>query len=1023
MKRFYEFMSRGARSCTPPKPKSPESANGDTRDIETLKEKLLPDMVQLPPSLFLDGGDSRRNSHVSFHESDSRMGSKESSRRAPRPSRDLSRGRIRTESGEGRFLKDVGPGGYWGNSYRSKSPHRLSPGPSSPWRGDNPWLNSCRPRNRPTMFTPFGGAAGEFASFPHAPDCAHCARLLAPSEMRWGTGLCDSCYEVVEKMCKICRNLLDGPQLRWGSGLCNSCYDVCEKTCQFCENNLEFSQMHWRTGLCDNCYDDAEKQCQLCDTRLQYNQLHWASGLCDPCYDSCDKACRICHSKLPRGNLRWGTGLCDHCYDQSQKTCRICEVHLDKTQLRYQSGLCDGCYDKCEKSCTICKVKLGLSELHWRSGLCDECYDSCEKTCKKCEANLPAEQLHWGSGLCDSCYNSIDKICMLCRGKIQTGQLHWDSGICDSCYDTETKACSLCDTRLQLGHLRWGTGLCDFCYNGVEKSCRKCSIKLHFRSLRWGTGMCDACYNRCDKSCKKCDALLTLGNLRYGTGICDPCYDATERHCRKCDATMEFGQRRWATGICNQCYDKAKKAEKERKPGEEGLLPGVWAAIAAQCIFYMAPALLQPCLFLQISAHTEADTAPSMYAMVLTTASIAGMIAPVPLGLWAEDRGEREVYVGITIAAALAGVVISVINEPISFAIAWGVLNTPPAIRGVRAVLFSKFVPPEELSRAGQLASAAGLLGSVVGPIVSTLIQSFFHRNGFAVNSLLATASHVGCALFIMLKFPQEETPKRRDDACGCLCAWRKKKQVVPIRKTGSRSNAIKQPTYSEEDHICEECGNHLNVEEKRYRSALCNVCYDSYGGVGFKRFKWYILMSFCAVAGLLELSQNAAILGTFQPIAVRHFGWGSNEIAVVNFVSALLSVIVSLVSAQLRLPEAIQVSAAAALYCVGGLAFTCPPIQEWKCILGLVLGLKAQILFMAPFTSIFSRLIGRTRVTNRLTIALCLAPAIGGLVGTVLAPVFFRISNTWFFPTAMAPAIFAFVGVLFGVSRMDGSW
>mmetsp|Transcript_8747 Transcript_8747/g.16101 ORF Transcript_8747/g.16101 Transcript_8747/m.16101 type:complete len:1021 (-) Transcript_8747:260-3322(-) len=1012
---------------------------------QALKEQLLTHSVhfQLPAQAI--GGDSRRSSKASAAPDGPRQG--------PRPTRDNSRGqsidmrddRVRSESA-GR-CREVGPGGY---SERSPTRRRgaKSPGPSSPWRGDNPWLNSSRPRHRPTVFVPFGGAAGEALTFPHAPDCAHCAQLLLPAEMRWGTGLCDACYEQVDKTCKSCRNELHAQELRWNSGLCNTCYDVCEKRCQFCTNWLEFRQMHWRTGLCDSCYDGAEKTCQLCQGWLQHDQLHWASGLCDGCYDSCDKKCRICKVKLKRGILRWGTGLCDGCYDSCQKTCRICSELLDKDQLHYQSGLCDGCYDTSEKSCKMCSGNLRLGELHWHSGLCDGCYDNsnkfctmcttslqleelqwdsglcdpcydkCEKTCKKCEAFLVVDEMKWNSGLCNLCYNRADKTCVICKGKIETGQLHWDSGFCDTCYDDQQKDCSLCNARLQFGDLRYGTGLCDMCYDEVEKSCRMCNIKLQFRSLRWGTGMCDICYNKCDKNCGMCGTNLTLGNLRYGTGICDPCYDSTEKQCRHCNTILAVGDRRYATGLCNECYDKSKKAARQKMQDHDGgLEPCVWAAILAQLVFYMAPALLQPCLFLQISATSiNADAAPSIYAMVLTCASVAGMTAPVPLGLWAEAKGEREVYVGSTIIAAVSGVAISFVSFPPAFAGAWGVLNMPPAIRGVRAVFFSKHVPPEELSRAGQLASAAGLLGSVVGPIVSTCIQKVFRSLGWTVNGILATSSHVACALYMLAKMPapverRKKELARGDSTRGCFGG------CCPSRTTVSSSGD------EETQGLCEACNASLNEEERRYRSALCNVCYDSYGGVGFKRFKWRVLMSFCAVAGLLELSLNASILGTFQPIAIRKLGWGSTEIAAMNFASALLSVIVSLVSAQLRLEEGFQVSVAAGMYCASGIFFTCPPLATWKMLVGLVLGLKAQILFMAPFTSIFSRLIGRTRVTNRLTIALCLAPAIGGVVGTMLAPIFFRFTvDTWLFPLSTLPACASFAAIVMRVKRLDGS-
>eukprot|EP00965_Chrysotila_dentata_P029652 985936-Pleurochrysis_carterae.AAC.2 len=58
----------------------------------------------------------------------------------------------------------------------------------------------------------------------------------------------------------------------------------------------------------------------------------------------------------------------------------------------------------------------------------------------------------------------------------------------------------------------------------------------------------------------------------------------------------------------------------------------------------------------------------------------------------------------------------------------------------------------------------------------------------------------------------------------------------------------------------------------------------------------------------------------------------------------------------------ALQGAIAALLYPLSVLLVTCPPLVWWRIIAGLVLGLKAQILFMAPFTAAFSRLIGRNR-------------------------------------------------------------
>ena len=42
----------------------------------------------------------------------------------------------------------------------------------------------------------------------------------------------------------------------------------------------------------------------------------------------------------------------------------------------------------------------------------------------------------------------------------------------------------------------------------------------------------------------------------------------------------------------------------------------------------------------------------------------------------------------------------------------------------MRAAYFARHVPPEELSRVGQLASAAGLVGSVLGPLIAGISHS-----------------------------------------------------------------------------------------------------------------------------------------------------------------------------------------------------------------------------------------------------------------------------------------------------------
>merc|ERR1719401_2909387 len=165
----------------------------------------------------------------------------------------------------------------------------------------------------------------------------------------------------------------------------------------------------------------------------------------------------------------------------------------------------------------------------------------------------------------------------------------------------------------------------------------------------------------------------------------------------------------------------------------------------------------------------------------------------------------------------------------------------------------------------------------------------------------------------------------------------------------------------------------------------------------------------------LLEISMNAGVIATFQPIAVEHFGWGNNAIAAVQVVGAGLSVVISLLMAWLRLPERTQTALAAGLYFFGVMMYSIPPLTEWRAVVGLMLGVKAQILFMAPFTAIFSRLIGRARMTNNLSTALCLAPAIGAALGTTMAPSFVAQSGKLACLLSAVPALLAVIIISLG--------
>ncbi len=116
------------------------------------------------------------------------------------------------------------------------------------------------------------------------------------------------------------------------------------------------------------------------------------------------------------------------------------------------------------------------------------------------------------------------------------------------------------------------------------------------------------------------------------------------------------------------------------------------------------------------------------------------------------------------------------------------------------------------------------------------------------------------------------------------------------------------------------------------------------------------------------------------------------------------------------------QVFAASGLYVVSVVIYSAPPLTEWRLVLGLVFGLKAQILFMAPFTAAFSRLIGSSRVTNGLTTTLCLAPLIGASIGTAGAPLLLPHAGSLLFVGSALPALVGLLLLPVGRRLLAGS-
>ena len=89
--------------------------------------------------------------------------------------------------------------------------------------------------------------------------------------------------------------------------------------------------------------------------------------------------------------------------------------------------------------------------------------------------------------------------------------------------------------------------------------------------------------------------------------------------------------------------------------------PPCVCTVASQLIFYLAPGIMVPSLYLEIQASEQLTgaSAASSYSFVLMTCTVVAMAAPVPLGVWAERRGEREVYAGVTLLATFAALLLA----------------------------------------------------------------------------------------------------------------------------------------------------------------------------------------------------------------------------------------------------------------------------------------------------------------------------------------------------------------------------
>jgi len=740
--------------------------------------------------------------------------------------------------------------------------------------------------------------------------------------------------------CRLCKCSLGGHEMRWGTGLCNNCYSTVRKDCRLCHLRIPSRQLHWDSGVCSTCFHACDRNCRLCGHGIALRDLDFRIGLCNSCYRTCAKKCKMCQAELELGQLWWGTGLCDTCYGTWHVVCKMCKTKPQGWQKHWSTGLCDSCHDACAQACCSCKQDLPLGSLYWRLGLCDDCgrlKSSSPYGCTTQSSSLVAfsnfqraRSSPSYSGILEGTEGSCPLnggsqwACLLCKEDIHEKTAHWCTGLCDRCYTEAKKVCRSCRAPLHFGQRHWDIALCDTCHSACIQSCKTCKKTLSQKEQSWGFQFCDSCFDKCDKACSECKKKLDLRQLHWGTGVCDSCYDGKDQH----DAV--------------------------------GLSKGVWAAICAQFVFYMAPEMLKPSLFLQIKSAGYKPDAPRVYAWVQTIASVAAMVAPLPVGQLAECKGKRVVYCSICFAGIIAAVAFAASPPAAVFALAWATINLPPAaMRGVRQAFFANTVPIRELTRAGQLASSVGVIGGFVGPVTSALLAGT--SNAFVSGACIAMVIFALCTISLWVCLPRSAgSADELDNSPGAVC-----------------------PQWTSDR-------------------------YDSFGGEN-RKFRDYVLVCFCTIATLLEVSLNAGVMSAFQPVVVEHFGWQSSAIAKVNSAGALLSIAISLVVAQLRPPECLQAMAAAGCYLAAVLAFLTPPLAEWRLVLGVMLGISAQIMLYAPLEAIFAQLIGRTRVTTQLATVLSLAPAVGTAFGTFLAPYCVAWAGS---PAALVAATPAFVAV-----------
>lgn len=780
-------------------------------------------------------------------------------------------------------------------------------------------------------------------------------------------------------------------------------------SCLHCRAPLRQNEVQWRTGLCNQCYAKNPRDCRLCNTRLPLRQLKYASGLCSTCFHVCDKECRTCGSSIALEDLDFEHGLCNDCYMECEKQCKMCHERLRPHQLSWGTGLCDGCYSTWHKNCKMCGEKPGGWQTHWSTGLCDMCYNTSSHSCVECGEEVPLGSSYWRRHLCQQCGASRRRrratcpVTPLASNETEGMFMNMltDKSILGSDELGGVDKCKLCQKMIDESEpsATRDTGLCNQCYAEKERACRVCLDYLPFGQKHWDIMLCVKCHRSAIQHCKECKGEMTQTEKHWGFLRCDQCFDHCSKNCSKCDKQLELRQLHWGTGVCDECYDKDERHQFV-------LSPGVKAVIGAQFVFYFVPGMLLPMLFLRIQSEGFQPNAPKAYALVQSFASIISMLAPMPVAYLADVHGRRTVYCCICLGGCI-GAVCLLGSVPLEiFALSWAVINSPPAVvRGLRQAFLANNVPIEELNNVGQLASRAGVAGGFSGPLLSTALAYFLSPQGpesaagsgahgtdvFALAALIAVVVYAINMLTMFFWLPNDRR-ERVDSECD--------------------ADELQELVVRTPDMKCDKCGREQGVHD--LFSGLCFMCHENFDGFGrsYPAFSRRVLVSFCLIVSALEFSLNAGVVAAFQPIVVQHFLWGPSAIAAVNSAGSVLSYVISLFVGHLRMEESSQIIVAAGMYALAVLAFSLPPLSEWRLVAGVMCGISAQVMFYPPLEAIFAMLLGRRRVTTELATKLSMSSAVGTAIGTSCAPFCVAHAGSVSAAAIVVPSIIASLGM-----------